>query len=143
VNARPPATKPAEWRLTRTFGFAFRGLSVLLRTQVNARIHLALTVIVVGAGLFYGLSRGEWCAVVAAIGFVWTAEGLNTAIEAVVDLVSPEYHELAGRAKDLAAGAVLCAAIAAAIIGLLIFGPRICETTGIISPRSASPAAAR
>jgi diacylglycerol kinase (ATP) len=82
-------------------------------------------VIVVGAGFFFGLSRGEWCAVIGAIGLVWTSEGLNTAIEAVVDLVSPEYHELAGRAKDLAAGAVFCASIAAAIIGLLIFWPRI------------------
>jgi diacylglycerol kinase (ATP) len=98
---------------------------MLVRTQANARIHLGISVIVVGAGFFYGLSRGEWCAVAAAIGLVWTAEGLNTAIEAVVDLVSPDYHELAGRAKDLAAGAVLCASIAATIIGLLIFWPRV------------------
>jgi diacylglycerol kinase (ATP) len=98
---------------------------MLVRTQANARIHLGISVIVVGAGFYYGLSRGEWCAVVAAIGLVWTAEGLNTAIEAVVDLVSPEYHELAGRAKDLAAGAVLCASIAAGVIGALIFWPRV------------------
>ena len=62
---------------------------------------------------------------VAAIGLVWTAEGVNTAIEAVVDLVSPDSHPLAGRAKDVAAGAVLCAAIAALVIGVLIFGPRV------------------
>ena len=97
----------------------------MLRTQANARIHLAATVVVLAGGFLGRLSCGEWCAVVAAVGLVWTAEGLNTAIEAVVDLVSPEYHVLAGRAKDLAAGAVLCAAIAAAIIGALIFGPRL------------------
>ena len=98
--ATPPATKPAGWRLGRSFGFAIRGLILLVRTQANARIHLVATVIVVGAGFLVGLSKGEWCAVAAAIGLVWTAEGLNTAIEAIVDLVSPEYHDLAGRAKD-------------------------------------------
>lgn len=125
MNPLPPATDSAGRRLIRSFGFAFRGIGFLLRSQANARIHLVGTVVVTGAGFLWGLSRGEWCAVIAAMGLVWTAEGLNTAIEAVVDLVSPEYHELAGRAKDLAAGAVLCASIAAAIIGALIFGPRI------------------
>jgi diacylglycerol kinase (ATP) len=98
---------------------------MLVRTQANARIHLAATVVVVAAGFLCRLSGGEWMAIVAAIGLVWTTEGLNTAIEAVVDLVSPEYHPLAGRAKDIAAGAVLLAAIAAAIIGVLVFGPRV------------------
>ena len=69
--------------------------------------------------------RLEWCAIVAAIGLVWTAEGLNTALEALTDLVSPGEHPLAGRAKDMAAGAVLCAAIAAAIIGAIIFLPKL------------------
>ena len=84
----------------------------------------------VAAGFWFGISRGEWCAVIAAIGLVWTAEGLNTALEAVVDLVSPDQHPLAGRAKDVAAGAVLCAAISALVIGLLIFGPRLCALAG-------------
>ena len=125
MNPSQPATKPAGWHLVRSFGFAIRGIGILLRTQANARIHLAATIVVVAAGFLGKLSWGEWSAIVAAVGLVWTAEGLNTAIEAVVDLVSPEYHALAGRAKDVAAGAVLCAAIAAAIIGVLIFGPRI------------------
>ncbi len=97
----------------------------MLRTQVNARIHLGFTVSVLVAGFVCHLTRAEWCAVAGAIGLVWTAEGLNTAIEAVVDLVSPDYHVLAGRAKDVAAGAVLCAAVAAVVIGLLIFGPHL------------------
>lgn len=125
MSARPSAPPGSRGRLARSFGYAFRGLGMLLRTQANARIHAAATVLAVGAGFWLGLSRGEWCAVVGAIGLVWTAEGVNTAIEAAVDLVSPERHPLAGRAKDLAAGAVLCAALAALAIGGLIFGPRL------------------
>jgi len=111
--------------LARSFGHAFCGTGFLLRTQANARIHAVATVVAVAAGFWFRISQGEWCAVVAAVGLVWTAEGVNTAIEAVVDLVSPDSHPLAGRAKDVAAGAVLCAAFAALGIGLLIFGPRV------------------
>ena len=98
---------------------------MLLRTQANARIHVVAAVVVVAAGWFFGISRDEWCAVVGAIGLVITAEGINTAIEAAVDLASLERHPLAERAKDVAAGAVLLASLTAAIIGLLIFGPRV------------------
>ena len=112
-------------RVARSLVFAFRGVGFLLRTQTNARLHLVATVVVIGAGFGFQISRAEWLAIVAAIGLVWTAEGVNTAIEAVVDLVSPEQHPLAGRAKDVAAGAVLLAALAAAVIGLLVFGPRL------------------
>lgn len=128
-DALPPK-KSAGGRLACSFVWAFRGVGVLVRTQANARIHLAATLVVVAAGFICGISRGEWCAVVAAIGLVWTAEGLNTAIEAVVDLVSPEHHSLAGRAKDVAAGAVLCAALTAAVIGLLVFVPRLSMLIG-------------
>ena len=110
-------------RLAASFGFAFRGVAALLRTQANARIHLATTVAVLAAGLFFDITRLEWCAISAAIGMVWIAEGLNTAIECVVDLVSPEHHPLAGRAKDIGAGAVLIAALVAAVIGALVFVP--------------------
>jgi len=111
--------------LARSFGCALHGLAILVRTQANARVHLAATIFVVAASLACGLSRVEWCAIVAVVALVWVAEGLNTAIETLVDLISPEHRPLAGRAKDLAAGAVLCAALAAAIVGLLIFGPRL------------------
>jgi len=125
VTTRPPATE-SEWRrFGRSLACAWRGALLLLRTEANARIHAAATVIVIAAGFLFGISRGEWCAVIAVIALVWAAEGVNTAIEAVVDLVSPELHPLAGRAKDLAAGAVLVAALAAVVIGLLIFGPRV------------------
>jgi diacylglycerol kinase len=110
-------------RLVASFGFALRGIVALLRTQANARIHFAATIAVVAAGFFFAITRMEWCAIASAIGLVWTAEGLNTAIECVVDLVSPDHHPLAGRAKDIAAGAVLIAALIAAIIGALVFVP--------------------
>lgn len=125
MSARPPVECSGIGRIARSFVFAFRGIGFLLHTQTNARIHLAATVVVVGAGFGFEITRAEWLAVVAAIGLVWTAEGLNTAIEALVDLASPEQHPLAGRVKDVAAGAVLLAAIAAAVIGGLIFGPRL------------------
>ena len=122
-------TSRMRWPLWKSFGCAFQGLAILL-TQRNARIHFAATVIAVVAGCAFRISRIEWCAVVGAIGLVWTAEGLNTAVEVVVDLVSPEHQPLAGRAKDLAAGAVLCSAIAALTIGLVIFGPRLLALVG-------------
>ena len=108
-----------------SFGFALRGLRILVATQANARIHAVATVLTVGAGFWFALTRMEWCAVIAAIGLVWTAEGLNTALEFLTDLVSPEQHPLAGKAKDVAAGAVLAASIAAAAIGVIIFGPKL------------------
>ena len=108
-----------------SFGCALRGLWILVATQANARIHAVATLLVIGAGFWFGLTRLEWCAVVAAIGLVWTAEGLNTALEFLTDLVSPEQHPLAGKAKDVAAGAVLAASIAAVAIGAIIFGPRL------------------
>ena len=103
----------------------------MLRTQANARIHAVAAIAVIAAGWFFGITRGEWCAVVGAIGLVLTAEGINTAIEAVVDLASPGRHPLAERAKDVAAGAVLLASLAAGIIGLVIFGPRVLALVGL------------
>jgi len=125
MSDRPPAPSDSRGRLVRSFGNAFRGIGILLRTQANARIHAVAMAVAVAAGVWFRISPGEWCAIAAAVGLVWMAEGMNTAIEAVVDLVRPETHPLAGRAKDVAAGAVLCAALAALVVGLLIFGPRV------------------
>ncbi len=112
-------------RVSRSFVYAFRGVGELLRTQTNARLHLVATIVVIGAGFGFEITRGEWLAVIGAIGLVWTAEGVNTAIEAVADLASPEQHPLAARAKDVAAGAVLLAALAALAIGAIVFVPRL------------------
>ena len=109
----------------RSFGHAFRGLKVLLQTQPNARIHAVATVLVVAAGVLLRISLAEWALIVLAIAGVWTAEALNTAIEFLVDLASPDPHPLAGKAKDVAAGAVLIAAIGSAVIGGFVFGPYV------------------
>lgn len=114
----------------RSFGHAFRGLKVLLQTQHNARIHALATVLVFAAGAFVRLSPAEWALIMLAIVSVWASEALNTAIEFLVDLVSPELHPLAAKAKDVAAGAVLVAAIGAAVIGGFVFGPHILAFLG-------------
>jgi diacylglycerol kinase (ATP) len=120
-----PANPPTRGRLIRSFRYATRGVAMLVALQANARIHLAATVLAVVLGFVLNIKPWEWCAIVGAIGLVWTAEGINTALEALTDLVSPNEHPLAGRAKDIAAGAVLCAAIAAAAIGVIVFLPRL------------------
>ncbi len=122
----PPYERDVTWRTRyRAFYYAGRGIVTLLATQWNARIHLLATISVVGFGFFCGLRRSEWCAVILACALVWVAEALNTAIEFVVDLVSPRRQRLAGQAKDLAAGAVLLASLAAVAIGLVVFLPRL------------------
>ena len=106
------------------FRYAWQGISFMLRTQPNAWFQIGIAVVVTAVGLAMGLTAGEWCAVVLAIAGVWVSEALNTAIEAVVDLASPERHLLAGQAKDVAAGAVVVAITAAGMVGLIVFGPR-------------------
>ena len=112
-------------RFLRSFVYAFRGITVLVRTQRNARIHLLAVALVVVAGLLLGLSRMEWLVVTLVCTLVLALEGVNTAVEAVVDLASPQYHDLARRAKDVAAGAVLIAALGALIVAALIVLPRL------------------
>lgn len=114
----------------RSFGHAFRGLKVLLQTQHNARIHALATVLVLAAGALLRLSPAEWALIVLAIVCVWATEALNTAIEFLVDLASPELHPLAAKAKDVAAGAVLVAAIGSLIVGVLVFGPHVLKLLG-------------
>ena len=109
----------------RSVKFAVRGVITMLKTQHNAWLHALATVLVVGLGLVVRLSAGEWCWIVLAITSVWTAEALNTAFEFLTDVASPEFHPIAGQAKDVAAGAVLLAAGGSAVIGALILGPHI------------------
>lgn len=115
----------------RSFACAGRGVWVLVRGQRNARIHGVATAGVVGAGWFFGVTRGEWCLLVLAMGLVWAAEGINTAVEALADAVAPGRDARIGLAKDLAAGGVLLAAVAAAVVGLLVFGPRLVSIVGL------------
>ena len=119
-----------ERRLTftgrlRSFRWALRGIGVMLRSQHNAWLHAAATAMVAGAGLALGLSAAEWCWIVLAVVAVWTAEALNTAFEFLTDVASPDFHPLAGQAKDVAAGAVLISALGAVAIGLFVLGPHV------------------
>lgn len=109
----------------RSFKFAFNGIRLLVTREHNAWIHCFVAVCVLLAGWAFGLSRMEWIAIVFAIGLVLSAEAVNSSIEALADLVSPGYNEAIKRTKDLAAGAVLILAIAAAAVGLIIFIPKI------------------
>jgi diacylglycerol kinase len=111
-----------------SFSYAIKGLSVFFKTQIHARIHLISTILVTGAGLYFHITNTQWCLVILAMGMVLSAEAMNTAIEFLTDLVSPEYHPLAGKTKDVAAAAVLLASIAAAAIGLLIFIPYLTKS---------------
>jgi diacylglycerol kinase (ATP) len=105
------------------FGHAFRGWRYVLQTQQNAWIHSIIATVVVVSGLWLNLQPRDWAVLVLTIAMVFTAEFINTAIEAVVDLASPQKHPLGKVGKDVGAGAVLIAALAAVLIGLLILGP--------------------
>jgi len=109
----------------QSFRYAFRGINSMLRTEFNARVHAAMTILVVVAGFALGISRLEWLAITLAITAVWLAEGLNTAFESLCDVASPEFDSNVERAKDIAAGSVLITAIGAVIVGLLVFGRRL------------------
>jgi len=105
--------------------FAVRGIAELLRSHSNARIHLGATIAVIATSFLLRISAGEWAALILATGLVWTAEALNTAVELLADRITPARDEQIRRAKDVAAGAVLLASIAAAITGVLILGPHL------------------
>ena len=107
----------------RSFRYAFAGWWYVIRTQRNAWIHAVTSAVVVILAFWLRLSARDWAVIVLAIGMVWTSEFLNTALEAVVDLASPQQHHLARVGKDVGAAAVLIAAISSALIGILIMGP--------------------
>lgn len=114
----------------RAFRYAFAGWAHVIRTQRNAWIHALASLLVLLLGWWLRLERLEWALIVAAIAMVWTAEFLNTALEAVVDLASPQQHVLAKVGKDVGAAAVLIAALSAALIGLLVLGPPLWAKLG-------------
>lgn len=107
----------------RSFSHAFSGLAYVFRTQKNTWIHALATVLATAAGFWLQISRTEWAVLAMTIAAVWTAECFNTAIEAVVDLASPQLHPLAKIAKDSAAAGVLVTAFGSVIVGILLFGP--------------------
>lgn len=109
----------------RSFTFAWNGITTSVKSEQNLRTHLLAVVLVVVAGLALDLCRWEWVAVTLCCCIVIAAELFNTAIECLTDLVSPGRNELAGRTKDMAAGAVLIAALGAVVVGVLVFLPHI------------------
>lgn len=135
----PAVTPPPEFvrhptpfgAFLRSFYFAFAGLAYLFRTQRNARVHAALGAAACMLAFYVGITRAEWAVLVFTIALVLILEGLNTAIEAAIDLASPTIHPLAKAAKDLAAGMVLIGAIASVAVGLLILGPPLWRKLGL------------
>jgi diacylglycerol kinase (ATP) len=107
----------------RSFRYAGAGVATMLRSQHNAWIHAAATIAVVAGGAYLGISAIDWCLLVMATVSVWVAEALNTAFEFLCDVASPAFHPLVKKSKDVAAGAVLIAAIGAVIVGTLVFVP--------------------
>jgi diacylglycerol kinase (ATP) len=107
-----------------SFRNAFRGIRMVFRSEKNMQIHLIFVILVLFFGVIFVLSAVEWMICLLCFGLVIGAEMMNTAVETLVDLVSPQKQKLAGKAKDVAAGAVLVAAIATAITGLIIFVPK-------------------
>ena len=109
----------------RSINCALTGIRVMISSQHNAWIHAIATLLVVMVSLAFRLTKTEWCWIVLATISVWTAEALNTAFEFLTDVASPEFHPLAAKAKDVAAGAVLIAALGSAVIGFLVLGPYV------------------
>lgn len=108
-------------KFIQSFSVAFKGIREAVTSQRNVKIHIAVALITVAAGIYVDLSGAEWGLIAFAIGLVLSAELLNTAIEKLTDLLEPRQHPLAGTVKDMAAGGVLIAAVTALIIGVLVF----------------------
>jgi diacylglycerol kinase (ATP) len=131
VSDRKLENRPFQFSgRVRGFRHAIAGILQMMRCQHNAWIHAAATLVVLVAAFLLRVSAGDWCWIILAISIVWTAEALNTAFEFLADAASPEFHPLVRDAKDVAAGAVLLTAIAAAVIGVLIFLPYVVKWIG-------------
>lgn len=109
----------------KSFSYAFAGIKVLLREEHNARIHLVAAAAAVAAGFLFGITPGQWMAVVIVIAMVFSAEAVNSAIERTADFVKAERDDRKRDIKDLAAGAVLICAIGAAVVGIIVFLPYV------------------
>lgn len=109
----------------KSFTFAWKGILTCAGHEQNITFHILAAIVVIAAGFFFSISHVEWMVVMLCIGMVIAAELFNSAIERLVDLVSPQWNKIAGEVKDIAAGAVLVTAIAAAVVGLMVFLPYV------------------
>ena len=107
----------------KSFRYAIQGIILMIKSQHNAWLHATASFLVLIVSAFFRISPSEWCWMVIAVMAVWTAEALNTALEFLADVASPEFHPLVEKAKDVAAGAVLISAGGSVVIALLILGP--------------------
>ncbi len=114
-------------KFIKSFLNAIRGIAFLFNSQLNARIELTITGIVIIAGILFRISTSEWLVILLCIALVLSLEGINTAIEIFADKLHPDFDKKIGNVKDVAAGAVLIASIVAAIIGFIIFVPRLLD----------------
>ena len=114
-------------KFIKSFSNALRGIAFLFKSQSNARIELIIACIVILAGFLFRISNTEWITILLCIAMVLSLEGINTSIEIFADKLHPDFDTEIGKAKDVAAGAVLIAAIVAAFIGFIIFVPRLLE----------------
>ena len=119
------AKEPFIINRLKSIGFAFRGLVLLLKTEASIQLQFIIAIVVTAGGFYFNISRTEWLIQIAMIGLVISIEGLNTAIESMADFIHPEQHQQIGKIKDMAAGAVLIAAILAVITGVLIYIPKM------------------
>ena len=119
---------PSRWHSLR---FAIQGLGTILRNEKNTWIYVPISLAVIGLGFFFNVNEYEWLAIILCLGMVWSSEAANTALEALVDLNSAEIHPIAKIAKDCSAAAVFLAAMTSAVIGVIIFAPRVLTFLGM------------
>ena len=112
-------------KLINSFKYAFKGLGSAVKSERNMKIHFTMMMLVIIAGIFFNIAIWEWITCFILFGLVIVMECVNTAIEIIVDIVSPKYNEAVGRAKDIAAGGVLACAIGATVAGIFIFLPKV------------------
>lgn len=109
----------------KSVGYAFKGAFLLIKTEASIKIQVCIALVVTVAGFYYDISNMEWIMQIFAIGMIMGIEGLNTAIEKTADFIQPEFDDKIGFIKDISAGAVMLVSIAASIIGLIIYAPKI------------------
>ncbi|VBB46829.1 Undecaprenol kinase [uncultured Paludibacter sp.] len=114
-------------RLLLSFSYALKGIKQVIRSETNMKIHLSIAVLVIILGFIFHISTSEWLACIICIGLVFSAETMNTAIETLVDMVSPERKPAAGKIKDIAAGGVFLAALISVVVGMIVFFSKICH----------------
>jgi diacylglycerol kinase len=111
----------------KSFSYALNGLKVLIKNEHNARIHFVAMILVIIASFVLKINKNEWLSIIIVIGFVFSMEIINSAIEQLADFVSPNYQEIIKKVKDLSAAAVLISALVSVIVAFIIFIPKIIE----------------